>query len=157
MFIRFLVLTGLQYGLNGFVAGTRRVEQGLGAGCFQPFLRILLGKLQQRHAGPVALLLDLVACKNCFHHCGGIGSNLSSPFPEAFTVPLHILLMLWRHMLFRRTVLTATTMQADMRAYPAAIVEYLDRISGHADIDLAFDVFIWYGIILLIHGDVVIE
>jgi hypothetical protein len=65
--------------------------------------------------------------------------------------------MLRRHMFFHRAVLTATAMQTDVRTYPAAVVEHLNCISGHADIDLTLDVFIWNGIVLLIYGDVVVE
>jgi hypothetical protein len=61
-------------------------------------------------------LFDFIAGKYGFHNSGGILSDFIRPLTEAFAVPLHVLLMIRRHMGFLCAVLTAPTIKTDMGA-----------------------------------------
>ena len=64
---------------------------------------------QQTHAGLVALLLYLVAAENGLDSDLRVAADFTDPVNEPFTVPLDILLVLWRHMLLECTVLVKPT------------------------------------------------
>ena len=65
----------------------------------------LSASFQQTHAGLVALLFYFVAAENSPDNDLRVAADLTGPVNEPFTVPLDILLVLWRHMRLDRAVL----------------------------------------------------
>lgn len=72
------------------------------AGILQPFRGVFVCQLQQTHAGLVALLLYFVAAENGLDSDLRVAADFTGPVNEPFTIPLDILLVLWRHMLLDR-------------------------------------------------------
>ena len=124
---------------------------------FQAFRAVLVPQLEQRHAGPVALLLDLVAGENTFHDGGGVRPCFRRPLAETLAVPLRVFLVIRRHMGLLRAVLPAPSVQAYMGANPIPLEEHLDDIAGQAHVHLAFYELEGHGVKLLVHADVVVE
>ena len=75
------------------------------AGILQPFRGVFVCQLQQTHSGLVALLLYFVAAENGLDSDLRVAADFTGPVNEPFTIPLDILLVLWRHMLLDRAVL----------------------------------------------------
>ena len=84
-------------------------------------------QLQQTHAGLVALLFYFVAAENSPDNDLRVAADLTGPVNEPFTIPLDILLVLWRHMLLDRTVLVKPSVQPGMGTDSVSTVENLYR------------------------------
>ena len=69
-----------------------------------------------------------------------VAADFTGPVNEPFTIPLDILLVLWRHMLLDRTVLVKPSVQPGMGTDSVSTVENLYRGFGESDIYLLLDV-----------------
>ena len=103
-------------------------------------LWVLVCQLQQTHTGLVALLLYLVAAENGLDSDLRVAADFTGPVNEPFTIPLDILLVLWRHMLLDRTVLVKPSVQPGMGTDSVSTVENLYRGFGESDTYLLLDV-----------------
>ena len=112
--------------------------------------------LSQTHARLVALLLYFVAAENGLDSDLRVAADFTGPVNEPFTIPLDILLVLWRHMLLDRTVLVKPSVQPGMGTDSVSTVENLYRGSGESDIYLLLDVFKGNRIVHTLHRNVVI-
>ena len=112
--------------------------------------------LSQTHARLVALLLYFVAAENGLDSDLRVAADFTGPVNEPFTIPLDILLVLWRHMLLDRTVLVKPSVQPGMGTDSVSTVENLCRGFGEPDIYLLLDVFKGNRIIHTLHRNVVI-
>ena len=104
----------------------------------------------------VALLLYFVAAENGLDSDLRVAADFTGPVNEPFTIPLDILLVLWRHMLLDRTVLVKPSVQPGMGTDSASTVENLYRGFGESDIHLLLDVFKGNRIVHTLHRNVVI-
>ena len=86
----------------------------------------------------VALLLYFVAAENGLDSDLRVAADFTGPVNEPFTIPLDILLVLWRHMLLDRTVLVKPSVQPGMGTDSASTVENLYRGFGESDIHLCW-------------------
>lgn len=68
-------------------------------------------------------------------------THLSSPVDKPFTVPLDILLVVWRYMLLDGAVLIESSIQSGVGTDAVSSIEYLYRGSGKPGIHLLLDVF----------------
>ena len=118
--------------------------------------RIAICQFQQCHTGLVALLLYFVAAENGLDSDLRVAADFTGPVNEPFTVPLDILLVLWRHMRLDRAVLVKPSVQPGMGTDSVSTVENLYRGFGEPDIYLLLDVFKGNRIIHTLHGNVVI-
>ena len=126
------------------------------ASILQPFRSVLVCQLQQTHAGLVALLLYFVAAENGLDSDLRVAADFTGPVNEPFTIPLDILLVLWRHMLLDRAVLVKPAVQPGMGTDSVPAVENLYRGSGEPDIYFLLDVLKGNRIVHALHGNVVI-
>ncbi len=124
-----------------FQRRTRRKGQRLPTSVFKPFGRILVRKFQYPHARFVALLLYLVTGEQRIDYGVSVLTDLLRPSAETVAVPLHILLVVGRHMRFCCTVLIGSAVQTRMRTDTVASVENLYGRLGHMDVNLLLDVF----------------
>ena len=85
-----------------------------------------------------------------------VAADFTGPVNEPFTIPLGILLVLWRHMLLDRTVLVKPSVQPGMGTDSVSTVENLYRGFGESDIYLLLDVFKGNRIVHTLHRNVVI-
>ena len=104
----------------------------------------------------VALLLYFVAAENGLDSDLRVAADFTGPVNEPFTIPLDILLVLWRHMLLDRTVLVKPSVQPGMGTDSVSTVENLYRGFCEPDIHLLLDVFKGNRIIHTLHRNVVI-
>ena len=118
--------------------------------------RIAICQFQQCHTGLVALLLYFVAAENGLDSDLRVAADFTGPVNEPFTIPLDILLVLWRHMLLDRTVLVKPSVQPGMGTDSVSTVENLYRGFGESDIYLLLDVFKGNRIVHTLHRNVVI-
>ena len=112
--------------------------------------------LSQTHARLVALLLYFVAAENGLDSDLRVAADFTGPVNEPFTIPLDILLVLWRHVLLDRAVLVKPSVQPGMGTDSVSTVENLCRGFGEPDIYLLLDVFKGNRIIHTLHRNVVI-
>ena len=89
----------------------------------------------------VALLLHFVAAENGLDCDLRIAADFTGPVNEPFTIPLDILLVLWRHVLLDRAVLVKPAVQPGMGTDSVSTAENLYRGFGKSDIYLLLDVF----------------
>ena len=85
-----------------------------------------------------------------------IAADFTGPVNEPFTIPLDILLVLWRHVLLDRAVLVKSSVQPGMGTDSVSTVENLYRGFGEPDIYLLLDVFKGNRIVHTLHRNVVI-
>ena len=104
----------------------------------------------------VALLLHFVAAENGLDCDLRIAADFTGPVNEPFTIPLDILLVLWRHVLLDRAVLVKSSVQPGMGTDSVSTVENLYRGFGEPDIYLLLDVFKGNRIVHTLHRNVVI-
>lgn len=132
-----------------------RVFQCPFAGIFQPFQGVLVCQPQQIHAGLVALLLYFVAAENGLDSDLRVAADFTDPVNEPFTVPLDILLVLWRHMLLECTVLVKSAVQPEKGTDAVSTVEDPHSGSGEPDIYFLIDVLKGNRIVHTLHRNVV--
>ena len=101
-------------------------------------------------------MLYLVAAENGLDSDLRVASDFTGPVNELFTVPLDILLVLWRHMLLNCAVLVKPAVQPGMGTDAVSTVEDLHSGSGEPDIYLLLDVFKGNRIVHTLHRNVVI-
>lgn len=135
-----------------------RAEHGVNVKSFLQALSILSGVYSSDSFNSlVDLLLDLVAAKNVRSDCLSICPELLRLFTEQDSVPLHVLLVIGRHMFFYGTVLVGTSVKPPMDADEIHVKEDLDSRTNHANIHLLLGILIRHRAIRFIHRDVVIE
>ena len=119
------VLPGGKNGLDIFQGRSGGERQCPLAGILEPLCRIFVSQLQQSQAGFIPLLLDLVAAENGMDSTFRAAANLTGLADKPFPVPLHIFLVVRRHVLLNGAVLVEFAVQPGMGTDPAPIVEYL--------------------------------
>ena len=139
-----------------FKDGSRRVGQCSFTGAFKALCRVFVGELQKSHAGFVALLLYLVAYENSSDNRFGIVPDLGCPLNETLTVPLDVLLMVWRHVIFHGAVLICSAMESGVRADTVPVKENLHSSLCHAHIHLLLDVFVGSGVIHMFNRNMIV-
>lgn len=116
-----------------------------------------ISEFQKLHTDFAALLLDLVASENGSDNSFGIVPDLSRLFYEVLAVPLHVLLVVRRHVVFHRAVLIRPAIESGVRADVVCVKENLHGSLCDAHIHFLFNVFIWNGIIHIAHGNVIVQ
>ena len=114
-------------------------------------------EFQKPHTDFVALLLNLVASENGSDNSFGIVPDLSCPFYEALAVPLHVLLVVRRHVVFHSAILIRPAIESGVGADAVCVKENLHGSLCDAHIHFLFNVFIWNGIIHIVDGNVIVR
>ena len=80
-----------------------------------------------------------------------------SPTDETFSIPLQIILMLFRHVLHDGAVLARAAEQSPVGSNAVIVVEHLYHISGDTHIDLLIEVLVRNQIVHFVQGYVIIH
>lgn len=99
----------------------------------------------------MAQLFDFVAAKDGRNACLCVCSDLFGPLTESVSVPLHVLLMIERHMLLYGAVLVDVTVKSAMGADAIPVKEHLNGGTGHTNIHFLLNVLVWHRVVHLVH------
>ena len=80
--------------------------------------------------------------KDRFDGSGCVRPYCFGPANEAVSVPLEIVLVVFRHMLHNGAVLARAPIKPPVGRNAVVVVKHLDHISGYAHIDFLLDVFV---------------
>ena len=125
---------------------------GFTAFFFQPCWSVGVGRLKERSAGQIRLLLNCFGGKDCFNDFVSIRPDLAGPLAEPVTVPFLIMLMLFRHVIRDGTVLSFTATQTLMGSDTVLLVKDLDRRIRDPNIDFFPDESVWARVVHKVHS-----
>lgn len=116
----------------------------------------LSASFSKSHAGFIPLLLHLVAAEDGVDSTFRAAANLTGPADKPFPVPLHIFLVVRRHVLLNGAVLVESSVQPWMGTDPAPIVEHLYGGSGQTHIHFLADILKGNRVVHPFHGNMVV-